>query len=319
MLKSEYADELQAHDLDTREDNGTTLDLLLASAAFAEADADHKEPLHDWQYAHQDQNGIYIQKIQAFFHGLYQRFRPMILRHQPKVTSPRKRRSAMATDSLRDSQRSIVNDAYLMQQFQEDRATVLRAVSFIQAHKAAEAKLVYFVNSLAASSSIRDEETTRFVMDDALDTILNESHEQISKARAELALVPAARIDLIISLHVATILLRRAADFTEQRANDGFLTKKEAQSILDDIDQNIQDAHDNTRHHMDDDASRVTNSMLGESVGELCDHDELDRVTPTEEQLRYRRQRSVSFYEDDLDDQMLFRRQRSVSIGEEPV
>ena len=81
-------------------------------------------------------------------------------------------------------------------------------------------------------------------MGDAIDAVIGESARQIAEAQTELDRIPPHRIDNIVSNHVATILLRRLANFVEKRANDGFLTKKEARLYLNKIDHNIRNAQD---------------------------------------------------------------------------
>jgi hypothetical protein len=123
---------------------------------------------------------------------------------------------------------------------------VLRAISFIEAHESAENKLSSFVHSLSAVS-IDDDEMATFLIGNAIDIVLSESAQQVVEAEAELSAFAPQRIDNIVSNHVATILLRRLADFIERRATDGFLTKKEARNYLNKIDQNIRNAHDGRR------------------------------------------------------------------------
>jgi NhaP-type Na+/H+ or K+/H+ antiporter len=214
LLKEAYGEEVHNQELDEREDNGLNLALLQQSVSFAAADIDHQEPIHDFQYT---QNFPLMEDIKSF-----------VLRQR---------------EHFMGSSGSKECPTY---RYQEERAMVLRAISFIEAHESAEYKLSSFVQSLSGVS-IDDDEMATFLIGNAIDIVMSESAQQVAEAEAELSSFAPRRIDNIVSNHVATIMLRRLADFIERRASDGFLTKNEARIYLNRIDHNIRNAHDGRR------------------------------------------------------------------------
>eukprot|EP00977_Amphora_coffeiformis_P008103 scaffold1815_cov208-Amphora_coffeaeformis.AAC.6 len=208
LLREAYAEEVSNNEMDEREDNGFNINLLRQSVAYAAADIDQQEPINDWEYT---QNFPMLEDAKSFVVRQYGRF-------------------------LGGKNASSATFEY-----QRERASVLRALLFIEAHHLAEQKLSSYVQS-AMEATLEDDDAT--LMMGAIGIVVDESKNQVSEARAELGQIPAARLDAILTHHLATILLRRLADYVERRATDGFLTKKEARKYLDKIDQNIQKAHD---------------------------------------------------------------------------
>ena len=211
LLNEAYTDGVMNNELDEREDNGFNFHQLRESVALAAADNDNQVPINDWEYT---EDFVTLEGARAFIRRQYQR-----LTHGIDLPE---------------------NAAH---EYHRERTAVLRAISFIYAHDLAEKKLDNFVLSIMRSS-IDEDDMGVLVVEDAIETVLEESAQQVAEAQNALNQIPSSCIDKIVSNHVATILLRRLADFIEKRATDGFLTKKEARLYLDQIDQNIRLAHD---------------------------------------------------------------------------
>jgi hypothetical protein len=206
LVNEAYADEVMNNELDERQ--GDDFDLLRQSVALAAADNGNQAPINDWGYT------------QTF--STFEDARSFVMRRYQRWTT--------GSDGYDDA---------AVREYHMERTAVLRAISFIEAHDLAEKKLDNFVMSIM-QSSIEDDDMTVLMVEDAIETVLEESAQQVSEAQNTLNLIPSVRIDKVVSNHVATILLRRLADYVEQRATDGFLTKKEARLYLDQIDQNIR-------------------------------------------------------------------------------
>jgi hypothetical protein len=104
------------------------------------------------------------------------------------------------------------------------------------------------VDSLAAASI--EEEAADIYFGNAVDVVLKESAKQVSEAQKFLGTFLASKIQSFLSHYIAAILLHRLAAFVEKSANDGLLTKKEANTYLEKIDRNLQAAHIVTRSMM---------------------------------------------------------------------
>jgi hypothetical protein len=210
LLREAYSDEVSNNELNENENNGRNLSLLRESVALAIADNDHQEPIQDWQYTHDFRM---LKDVKALLHGMYATWW--------------EGHSACKSTHIR----------------QEERMFVLRAISFIEAHESAAKKLSKFIESEMTSAGEVEDKATLMIAN-AVNTVLEESSNQIAEAQEELDRIPSSRVDSIISYHVATLLLRRLANFIEKGATDGLLTKKEARHYLTRVDQNIATAQE---------------------------------------------------------------------------
>ena len=206
FLKEAYSSELKNGELDEREDNGLTIDVLQQSVGQALVDAGHNECLQDWEYA----NG-------------------------PDVSEDAKSFLSRKIRQWTGQSRSSNCCSF---QYQKDRILLLRALSFIEAHRIADKKLQSLVNSIISSESNLSTSYNSVALTRAVEIISEESQEQSEYARSVILNHPKAQN--IISHHACTIILRRLASFIEQNCEDGILTKKEAKMYLAKIDRNIE-------------------------------------------------------------------------------
>jgi NhaP-type Na+/H+ or K+/H+ antiporter len=202
LIKEAYCIELSNGELDEREDNGFTVDLLQQSVDFAMMDI-QKEEIHDWDYTKNFQ--------------LMEDAKALILRKY---------------GALRGDTQSNHCCSYA---YQKERTEVLRALSFMEAHRLAEKKLLSYVDSLSLD--------VHSAFAQAVDMVLDESGKQVASAHEFLNEYPPKEIENITSHYVASILLHRLAVFVEKNATEGILTKKEANEYLERIDRNVQSVH----------------------------------------------------------------------------
>lgn len=204
LLHEAYSIETKNSELDERDDNGLNLDVLQQSVDVALIDVGRNECIHDWDYTNsyalsEDAKSYLIRKFRGWT-------------GKPQTTT------CCSFD------------------FQKERSSVLRAISFLEAHRIADRKLFTYVGSIVKSQDISGSlHADRLVQ--AAKVVQEESAKQSDYAREIVDSHPKA--GSILSHYVSTILLRRLALFVEQNAADGILTKKEAKAYLHRIDQNI--------------------------------------------------------------------------------
>ena len=203
LLNEAYSKQLAGGELDERDENGLSIEVLRQSLEFA---IDNDEHLQDFDF------------VSSF--PMWDDAKSFLKRHiQATIGSSQK------TDGV----------SY---KFQRERVAVLQAIEFINAHDLAEQKLRDYVESFSNESM--DGDVVGVGM--AIDTVLEESFEQVGVARKFLDKVSPGKVESILSHYVCTILLHRLASFVEQSASDGVLTVKEARGYLDRIDKNIEAA-----------------------------------------------------------------------------
>jgi hypothetical protein len=215
LLNQGYNKEMAKGELHGREDSGFNADLLRQSVLQCAADVDHQEPIHDWEYTNN--------------------FR---LYDDPKLFVIRKYQQA--TGRVQDDCCTFI--------YRKTRTAVMRALAFSEAHRIAEKRLKFYVDSFA-SISMEEEFTTSTsrsateIVRSATEIVLDESAKQVAEAQKILDSIPCEQLQSMISHYACTILLHRLATFVERNSGDGILTKKEAMVFLKRIDRSVQATH----------------------------------------------------------------------------
>jgi hypothetical protein len=122
--------------------------------------------------------------------------------------------------------------------YRKKRTAVMRALSFIEAHRLAEKRLVSYFDSFASISA--DEGFTTAAFRSATEIVLDESAKQVAEAQKILDRIPGEQVNSMIAHYACSILLHRLATFVERNSSDGILTKKEAKVFLKRIDRSVQ-------------------------------------------------------------------------------
>ena len=202
LLSTIYNGQLEDGELDGR--NGFVAYSLLQSIDFASSDVDKGKSLDDWKAAH---------VVDKFFSNTWTKF------------------GSNAFQSIANKKYCCVK--YSKNRVGDDRAhsldykllkiKVLRAISFIEAHRRARN---LFTEQLSDSS----------VVDANEQTVLDESNAESNEAQKELDSVDSNDLLIIKSHYFCSVLLNKMAKYAETLLDKGILEQKEATAYLNKAD-----------------------------------------------------------------------------------
>jgi hypothetical protein len=207
LLRAAYQAQIRDGELDAREYRGFLSYALLQSLDFAHDAAMAGQPLDDW-HASQLVSPEVVDKTEDFFKRLYSCCK------LGRGAGPEER-----VHAFRDEQPL---------RYQQLRLDVLRAFSFVDAHKEAQDRL-------------RDEfGEGRGEVTSAFRTVMDESRGQVRKAEEVLKSKNKKQLKHVISHYLCIILQNKAARYVQLLLDSGVLLKREATHYLEHIDENIQ-------------------------------------------------------------------------------
>jgi NhaP-type Na+/H+ or K+/H+ antiporter len=201
LLDEAYKHELWTGELDQHHDR-MNLDLLRQSVAFAAAGSGN-QPLGDWGYTN-----IYIvvpYHVKAWFR---------------KVTH-------------RGDQTGCLCET---EHYEQMRQIVRRAIAFIGAHRQASRRLLSYGEIIAAEQCEAAAPAER-----AIETILEESDNEVKEAKAVLNGLPNKVVWIIKSRYVCNILHHKLERFIARSVTDEVLTPKEAQIYIEKVKKSARD------------------------------------------------------------------------------
>merc|ERR1712238_153901 len=113
------------------------------------------------------------------------------------------------------------------------RLDVLRSIAFKRGHIMAESKFRFYVNRFDDKED-ESMQAQHKITTTAMEQVLKESRDQVRFADALLDEdeVSSDDLEIILSHYCAKIVIRRLSKFTELKAEDGILVKKEARKYL---------------------------------------------------------------------------------------
>lgn len=216
LLRAAYNAQIRDGELDTRAYDGFLSYVLLQSLDFAHDSVMSGKPLDDWTASH-----VVTPECIHKTKDLFKRFYDCCFhkpKDQPQEVSAQEMSLSTRILSLRD-------EAPL--RYQRLRLDVLRAISFIDAHREARDRL-------------RDEfgEETG-VIAIAFHTVMEESKAQVKKANDVLRKKRKTHLKIVISHHLCMILQNRAAKYIKELLDSGVLLQREARVYLEQIDHEI--------------------------------------------------------------------------------
>jgi NhaP-type Na+/H+ or K+/H+ antiporter len=207
LLRAAYQAQIRDGELDAREYRGFLSYILLQSLDFAHDAAMAGQPLDDW-HASQLVSPEAVDKTEDFFNRLYSCFK------LGRGAGPEER-----VNAFRDQQPL---------RYQQLRLDVLRAFSFVDAHKEAQDRL-------------RDEfGEGRGEVSSAFRIVMDESRAQVRKAEEVLKSKNKKQLKHVISHYLCIILQNKAARYVQLLLDSGVLLKREATHYLEHLDENIQ-------------------------------------------------------------------------------
>jgi NhaP-type Na+/H+ or K+/H+ antiporter len=212
LLRASYQAQIRDGELDAREYNGFLSYILLQSLDFAHDAASAGLSLNDWE-ASQLVSTDLVDRTEDFVKRLY-RCVVFSLRRGTSTSSPQAR-----VEAFRDQQPL---------RYQQLRLDVLRAFSFVDAHKEAQDRL----RDEFGEGGSEVAAAFRIVMD--------ESRAQVRKAEAVLRSKNKKQLKHVISHYLCIILQNKAARYIQLLMDSGVLLKREAVHYLEHIDENIQ-------------------------------------------------------------------------------
>lgn len=148
---------------------------------------------------------------------------------------------------------------------------VIKALTFIGTHRLAQHRLRAYAESLSS------DEMSLGAVQQAVETVLEESNEQILKARELLQALPLKQAKYIKSHYVSYILLNKLEKFVRKSVNDRTITQVEAQKYLDKIKKSKKDVMRCRRNELDaipEEISPVTEEHPSSS-GRSTDEDDV--------------------------------------------
>lgn len=207
LLRAAYQAQIRDGELDAREYRGFLSYILLQSLDFAHDAAMAGQPLDDWR-ASQLVSSEAVDKTEDFFKRMY--------------TCCKLGRGAGPEERVH-----VFRDQQPLR-YQQLRLDVLRAFSFVDAHKEAQDRL-------------RDEfGEGQGEVNSAFRKVMEESQAQVRKAEEVLKSKNKKQLKHVISHYLCIILQNKAARYVQLLLDSGVLLKREATHYLEHIDENIQ-------------------------------------------------------------------------------
>lgn len=120
-------------------------------------------------------------------------------------------------------------------EYQRFRLNVLRALSFIDAHKEAQDRLQ---DELAGNHLHKKVDTTRSMA--AFKEVMKESKGEVRKAKEVLKLQNKKKLKHVISHYLCTIIQNKTARYIKLLLDSGVLLQKEARHFLEEIDEDVR-------------------------------------------------------------------------------
>lgn len=253
VLNTVYNTQLENGELDGRD--GFVSYSLIQSIDFASSDVDKGMSLDDWQAA-QIGNKFYNKKF---------------------VQSSAKSWESIVNKKyccINYSNRRVGDDRAHTLEYRMLKTNVLRAVSFIEAHRQARKT---FTDQLADSS----------VVDANEQIVLDESNAETATAQQVLDDQDPQDVLIIKNLYFCAILLNKSAKYTERLLNEGVLEEKEASVYLDEIDTCLISVKNSSVMEIPEDAQAVSKhvdtSQMEEAQGSPIKEDTKESSASSDE------------------------------------
>lgn len=214
LLRAAYTAQVRDGELDPREYNGFLLYDLEQSVEFSHDAVSGGSPLNDWKTA----NDLSIE--------LYLRSEATADRLAGSCCGKRKR--------VKERIDELVDIASPLE-YQRLRLNVLRALSFIDAHKEAQDRLQ---DELAGNHLHKNVDTTRSMA--AFKEVMKESKGEVRKAKEVLKSQNKKKLKHVISHYLCTIIQNKTARYIKLLLDSGVLLQKEARHFLEEIDEDVR-------------------------------------------------------------------------------
>jgi hypothetical protein len=205
LLRAAYNTQIEQGELDPREYNGFLSYSLLQGIEFAHDESQKGKPLNDWALSQVTSNE-YIDQTEDIFHRLY---RCLTVRRG----HPEERMHTLAdADPLH---------------YQQLRLVVIRAFSFMDAHRDAQDRLGDEFGSATGETAA------------AFRIVLEESKAQVSLAENVLRSKTKKQVKNVISHYLCIIVQNKMARYFNRLISSGILLPREARHHLEEIDHAI--------------------------------------------------------------------------------
>ena len=214
LLRAAYTAQVRDGELDPREYNGFLLYDLEQSVEFAHDAVSGGSPLNDWKTA----NDLSIE--------LYLRSEATADRVAGSCCGKRK--------GVKERIDELVDISSPLE-YQRLRLNVLRALSFIDAHKEAQDRLQ---DELAGNHLHKNVDTTRSMA--AFKEVMKESKGEVRKAKEVLKSQNKKKLKHVISHYLCTIIQNKTARYIKLLLDSGVLLQKEARHFLEEIDEDVR-------------------------------------------------------------------------------
>lgn len=211
LLRASYSAQIRDGELDPRECNGFLVFDLEQSVEFAHDAVNDGGPINDWKLANRLSADFYIRG-----ENLSYRF--------ADSCCGRKKGVKERIDNLVDVGTAV--------EYQRQRLNVLRALSFIDAHKEAQDRLEDELGSSMLGKD-KDQATAAFK------SVIKESKAEVRKAKDVLKAQSKKKLKHVISHYLCTIIESKTARYINQLCASGVLLQKEARHYLEKIDEEI--------------------------------------------------------------------------------
>lgn len=243
LLDEIYADDRDAGELVGQEHSIVNIDVLRQSMALFASSNAVVEPLNNWEFTH----------IYSVWDHCKSYIAKKLQRHSELSTSRHK--SNLAAEQQEHLQ-----------------VRVIKALTFIGTHRLAQHRLRAYAESLSS------DETSLGPVEQAVETVLEESNAQIIKARELLQALPLKQARYIKSHYVSYILLNKLEKFVRKSVNDRTISQVEAQNYLDKINKSKKDVMRCRRNELDTISEEISPATEEEhpcSSGRTVEEDDL--------------------------------------------
>jgi hypothetical protein len=214
LLRAAYTAQVRDGELDPREYNGFLLYDLEQSVDFAHDAVSGGSPLNDWKMANNLSIEIYLRS---------------------EATAERVAGSCCGKRKGVKKRIAELVDVSSPLEYQRLRLNVLRALSFIDAHKEAQDRLQ---DELAGNHLHKNVDTSRSMT--AFKKVMKESKGEVRKAKEVLKSQNKKKLKHVISHYLCTIIQNKTARYINLLLDSGVLLQKEARHFLEEIDEDVR-------------------------------------------------------------------------------
>jgi len=210
LLRAAYTAQIKDGELDPREYNGFLVHGLFQGLDFAQDAVSNGDPLCDWS-SMQIGSSKFVYKAEHYGNQIM------------RCCCTREGTAKARLEKLGDTKPF---------EYQQMRLDVLRALSFIDAHKEAQSRLQ---DEFIGRTSGTDDAAVAFR------AVMAESRLEVRKAKEVLGLKNKKKLKHVISHYLCTILQNKTARYVNVLCESGVLLQKEARHFLEEIEHHIRE------------------------------------------------------------------------------